>query len=111
MHAAAGRHELARRKLDEPLERGARAYVPPYDIALIHAGLGDTGAAMRWLQRALAERDVHMVFLRDYKWDSLRALRLPRAGAQCRTAGRGKRGPLNRSPRGGHPPAARVGGR
>ena len=58
MHAAAGRHELARRKLDEPLERDARAYVPPYDIALIHAGLGDTGAAMRWLQRALAERDV-----------------------------------------------------
>lgn len=90
VHAAAGRRDLALRTVDELTARAARTYVPPYDIALIHAGLGDTNAALHWLERALAERDVHMVFLCDPKWDCLRLL--PRFRALVRQVGLPERG-------------------
>ncbi len=49
-------------------------YVPPYALALVHAGLGDADAAFEWLDRAYAARDVHLMFLTvDVKWDRYRA--------------------------------------
>lgn len=49
-------------------------YVPPYAIALVHAGLGDADAAFDWLERAYAARDVHLMFLTaDAKWDRYRS--------------------------------------
>src|SRR5262245_18208870 len=46
-------------------------YMPPYAVALVHAGLGDTERALTWLERAYAERDVHLFFLVvDPKWES-----------------------------------------
>ena len=48
-------------------------YVPPYALALIHAGLGERGAVFEWLDRAYAARDVHLIFLPvDPKWDPYR---------------------------------------
>lgn len=48
-------------------------YVPPYAIALIHAGLGQQDRALEWLNRAYKVRDVHLVWLpMDSKWDPLR---------------------------------------
>jgi TolB-like protein/Flp pilus assembly protein TadD len=47
-------------------------YVPPYAMALVYAGLGQRDSAFEWLDRAYAERDVHLVFLADPKWDPLR---------------------------------------
>jgi TolB-like protein/Flp pilus assembly protein TadD len=48
-------------------------YVPPYAVALVHAGLGDHEAALAWLERAFQVRDVHLLFLpADPKWDALR---------------------------------------
>jgi hypothetical protein len=53
------------------LEMASRQrYVPPYALALVHAGLGDADAAFEWLDRACAARDVHLMFLTaDAKWD------------------------------------------
>ena len=49
-------------------------YVPPYAIALVHAGLGDADAVFAWLDRAYAARDVHLMFLTvDAKWDRYRS--------------------------------------
>ena len=49
-------------------------YVPPYALALVHAGLGDADAVFDWLGRAYAARDVHLMFLTvDVKWDRYRA--------------------------------------
>ena len=54
------------------MERKKERYVPPYNVALIFAGLGEHETALQWLGQALEERDVHMPFLLDYKWDAMR---------------------------------------
>jgi DNA-binding winged helix-turn-helix (wHTH) protein/TolB-like protein/Flp pilus assembly protein TadD len=56
------------------LETEARdRYVPPYAVALIHAGLGERDEAFAWLERAYAAHDVHLIYLGvDAKWDALR---------------------------------------
>jgi TolB-like protein/DNA-binding winged helix-turn-helix (wHTH) protein/Flp pilus assembly protein TadD len=62
--------EQVRRELEQG---GLSRFVPPYNIALVCAGLGDREAALKWLERAFAARDVHMAFLPvDPKWTELR---------------------------------------
>ena len=46
--AAAGRHRAARTRLRKLLERGGPRYFPPYQVAMIHARLGDCDAALTW---------------------------------------------------------------
>jgi hypothetical protein len=58
--------------LEAVAQSGAR-FVPPYAIALVHAGLGHTDLALDWLARAFDSHDVHLVFLPvDPKWDPYR---------------------------------------
>jgi TolB-like protein/DNA-binding winged helix-turn-helix (wHTH) protein/Tfp pilus assembly protein PilF len=46
-------------------------YIPPYALALVHAGLGNREAVFEWLARALTTRDVHLIYLPvDPKWDA-----------------------------------------
>jgi tetratricopeptide (TPR) repeat protein len=48
-------------------------FVPPYALALVHAGLGHHPEALQWLEHALEKRDVHLTFLTvDPKWHPLR---------------------------------------
>lgn len=50
-----------------------RKYVPPYNIAIIYAGLGDTENALCWLEKGFELRDVRLVFLLvDPRWDGIR---------------------------------------
>ena len=65
-YARAGRRDDARRMLDELAARRAERYVPLYFPALVHAGLGETEAALDTLERAWEERDT---MLRDLKVD------------------------------------------
>ena len=44
----------------------------PYNLALVFAGLQQTEEALDWLSRAFEDRDVHILFLLDHKWDRLR---------------------------------------
>ena len=73
-YAAAGRKEQAEHTLRELRSLSEQAYVPPYNMALVYNGLGDSTEAVMWLERAYNERDVRMVFLGvDPLWDSLRS--------------------------------------
>ena len=72
-YAVSGRREEAERTLRELEAKAARTYVPPHYLALVHLGLGNSTEALKWLERAYEERDVHMVFLGvEPKWDPLR---------------------------------------
>lgn len=73
-YAVSGRREEAERALGELKATSAERYAPPYNLALVYHGLGDTTEAMRQLERAYNEKDVRMVFLGvDPLWDSLRS--------------------------------------
>jgi len=49
-------------------------YVPPYAMALVHAGLNEREQVFEWLDNAYAARDVHLIYLPvDAKWDPYRA--------------------------------------
>jgi DNA-binding winged helix-turn-helix (wHTH) protein/Flp pilus assembly protein TadD len=51
-------------------------YIPPYAMALIHAGMGQAEAAFDWLERAEEAHDVHLIFLTiDPKWNPMRGER------------------------------------
>ena len=71
--ASTGREAEAREVLKTLESVSRERYVPPYAMAFITLGLGDTDATFAWLERALAAHDVHLIFLTaDPKWDSLR---------------------------------------
>ena len=71
--AGMGRRTEAEQVLKTLLETSLTRFVPPYNVALLHAGLGDTDEAYEWLEQARLIRDVHMVFLTvEPKWDPFR---------------------------------------
>lgn len=72
--ALAGRLAGAQSLLAEMEERARRQYVSPYDMALIHAGLGDADRAMASLERAYVERHSSLRQLRvDERLDPVRS--------------------------------------
>jgi TolB-like protein/DNA-binding winged helix-turn-helix (wHTH) protein/Flp pilus assembly protein TadD len=72
--ARSGRAAEARDVLAALQMASAQRYVPPYALALVHAGLGDANGAFEWLERAYTVRDVHLMFLTvDAKWNPYRA--------------------------------------
>jgi tetratricopeptide (TPR) repeat protein len=71
--ARTGQTAEAREVLEALEVIGRKRFVPPYDLALVHAGLGDRDAAFAWLAKAYDVRDVHLIFLTvDPKWDPYR---------------------------------------
>jgi len=71
VHAVSGDRAKAQGYIQQILDRKKERYVPPYNLALVFAGLGEHETALQWLGQALRERDVHMPFLLDHKWDGM----------------------------------------
>ena len=67
-----GRAAEAEALLGEMLQRSTERYVPPYDLASAHDGVGDTGAALAWLERAYEVRDPKMALLGVHEWSTVR---------------------------------------
>jgi TolB-like protein/tetratricopeptide (TPR) repeat protein len=65
--AVAGLEADARAILVLLLQRMEHEYVSPYDIATVHAGLGEADETFKWLRRAAEERSTFIVHL---GWDS-----------------------------------------
>jgi TolB-like protein/Flp pilus assembly protein TadD len=57
MGAQAGQPDEARMILDDLITRSAKAYVPPAQIALVHAGLDEKDRMFEWFEKAYQERD------------------------------------------------------
>jgi len=47
-------------------------YVSPFDVALVHIGIGETDAAFEWLEKAYTQRATRMRSLREALFDSVR---------------------------------------
>src|SRR5581483_1663687 len=72
--ARLGREREAREVLSGLEAISRERFVPPYGIALTLLGLGEDARALDCLERALALRDVGLIFLPvDPKWDRLRS--------------------------------------
>jgi serine/threonine-protein kinase len=72
--AAAGRREEASTMLTQLIERAKTAYVSPYGIASAYAVAGENGMALDWLERAFAQRDGTLVWIKVHpRMDGLRA--------------------------------------
>ena len=70
----AGRRQEAREVLSTLEALSRQRFVPPYAMALVHAGLGERDLVFEWLDRAFDAHDVHLIFLTvDPKWDPYRA--------------------------------------
>jgi len=72
VHAVTGNFSAAEEKIRQMRDLKCAGYVPPYNLALVYAGLKQTEVALDHLQQAFSDRDVHMPFLLDHKWDGIR---------------------------------------
>jgi hypothetical protein len=69
-----GKKAEAQKIIDELKNLSKRSYVPPYNIAVIYAGLGDKNQAFAWLERAYNERSFYLTWIKvDPHLDSLRS--------------------------------------
>jgi TolB-like protein/Flp pilus assembly protein TadD len=73
MQAQAGNSREAHEAIRLLIELSAQRYVPPYNVAMIFAGLGDEENALVWLERAYQSHDARLTWLGvESKWDFLR---------------------------------------
>ena len=72
VHAVTGDRPKAEGIIHGMPERSKKRYVPPYNLALVFAGLGEPETVLHWLGKAFEDRDVHMPFLLDHKWNAMR---------------------------------------
>ena len=73
LHALIGERAAAEQAVATLVGLSRDKYVPPCNIAIVYAGLGDTENALRWLEQGFEVRDVRLVFLLvDPRWDGLR---------------------------------------
>jgi eukaryotic-like serine/threonine-protein kinase len=65
-YAMAGNRREAEKILQTLSDRGKKSYVSPFDLALIHAALGEKDKAFALLNKAIAERSTFIVYS---KWE------------------------------------------
>jgi len=62
-YAVSGNREAAQKIVAELQELSKSKYVSPFDIAVVHAGLGEKDQAFDWLEKAYEERSSELVTL------------------------------------------------
>ena len=74
LYAASGERARAEEVIAELDQISKSRYVPAYDVAVIHAGLGDKDQAFEWLDRAYQEHSSWLAYLRvEPRLDTLRS--------------------------------------
>jgi tetratricopeptide (TPR) repeat protein len=73
-YGASGHRDQAMKTLQQLTLLSKQKYVSPYDIALVHVGLGKKDLAFDWLQKAVEDRSIPLASLRSAKeLDSIRS--------------------------------------
>ena len=75
LYGQSGRRAEATSILTE-LEEGisSKQFFSPFEIALVHIGLGEKDKAMEWLEKAKTEHDPFLIYIKvDPNFDSLRS--------------------------------------
>ncbi len=73
-YALAGHIPQAKSILKDLQKRSTSTYVPPYEIAIVYAGLGDRNHAFEWLAKSCKSEDMEFVSLKvDPELDGLRS--------------------------------------
>jgi tetratricopeptide (TPR) repeat protein len=73
-YAVSGRQGEAQKTLGKMLAISKTRYVAPYDVALVHAGLGDKTRSLEWLQKAFDDRSAFLIWVNvDPRFESLHA--------------------------------------
>ena len=71
--ARSGRTEESLDVINTMISISKERYVPPYAMAIVHAGLTQYDQSFHWLEQCYEVRDVHVIFLTiDPKWDPIR---------------------------------------
>ncbi|MGA7306311.1 MAG: hypothetical protein WBW88_15645, partial [Rhodothermales bacterium] len=63
--AMAGRTREARETLDELHQLAKKKYVAPYWFGLVYGRLGEWDTAFSWMDKALEDRNLHLLYLKD----------------------------------------------
>ena len=72
-YGAAGDRARAMATIEELKKRSVSGYVPPFNLAIVHVGLGDLDRAMDLLEQASADDSQWMMYLKvDHIFDPLR---------------------------------------
>ena len=72
-YGAAGDRARAMATIEELKKRSVHGYVPPFNLAIVHLGLGDLDRAMYLLEQASADDSQWMMYLKvDRIFDPLR---------------------------------------
>lgn len=72
--AKSGKTDEARATLEDLLQMSSKRFVPPYHLATIYNGLGETDNTFIWLEKSFEQRDPKLTFLKvDQKWNNLRS--------------------------------------
>jgi TolB-like protein/Flp pilus assembly protein TadD len=70
----AGLADEAEQILDELIELEAESRAEPFHVAMVHIGLGHHDQAIDWLEKAFAERNSHMLYIKQgAQFDPLRS--------------------------------------
>ena len=73
-YSVSGNRDGAIRILEELQHLSKQRYVPPLDIALIHAGLSQKDEAIEWLEKAYKQQSCSLVYIKvDPRLDPLRS--------------------------------------
>jgi TolB-like protein/Tfp pilus assembly protein PilF len=69
----ADRKEEALNLLDKLMNLSSIRYISPFDVAVVHMGLGNKDVAFEWLEKAYSQRVTRMRTLREALFDVLRS--------------------------------------
>ena len=74
VYAISGKRAEAMKVLVEITELSKQRYVPPYNLAMVYAGLGDKDRAFEWLEKAYEDRNQQLTLINAApEFESLRS--------------------------------------